>query len=201
MNDLYALALIQLLGAMSPGPDSMLVMNNSLSGSKKLGVYTALGIVSALLIHVLYINLGISFLFLKCSNLLFFIKIIGALYLSFLGFKMIFTSKNIDSMNANIEMKSSLKAFQEGFFCNILNPKAILFLIGIFTLVINKKNELYYNVIYIAEILLIPFLWFFLISFLINIKIVKEKLVKFQKVIIFTMGIALIFFAIKLSFF
>jgi len=199
MTVLFSLALIQLLGSMSPGPDSMLVMKNSLIGSKKSGIYTALGICSALLIHILYINLGLLIFLKRFNNLFFYIKIIGSLYLSYLGFKMIFERNTVNNIKNNFEIKSSFKSFQEGFLCNIFNPKAILFILGIFSLII-KNNSFYHNTIYIIEIIAIPFIWFYFLSLFINIKVIKNKLIKIQKTLLKLTGIVLIFFAIKLLF-
>ncbi len=198
MGTFFTLAIIQLLGSVSPGPDSMLVINNSLTGSKKNGIFTALGIVFALLVHVVYINLGIAVLISKSDKILFYIKIAGAIYLSYLGIKMILSKKITQDIQDKFVVKSSYQAFQEGFLCNLLNPKAILFLLGVFTLVINDSNTFFSNAMYAIEILLIPLLWFFLLSYLINIKAVKEKLLKIQNIIVIFMGMILIAFAVKL---
>ena len=138
MSVFISLAVVQLLGAMSPGPDSMLVIKNSLTGSKKLGIYTSLGIICALFIHILYINFGLITFLTNFNNFYFYFKIVGSLYLSYLGFQMIFAKASLRGVENTFEKKSNLKAFQEGFFCNILNPKVILFLLGIFTLLIKK---------------------------------------------------------------
>ena len=56
------IAVISLLAAMSPGPDFIVVTKNSLSGSRGVGLCTALGVGLGILSHVTYSLIGIGFI-------------------------------------------------------------------------------------------------------------------------------------------
>ena len=49
------LAIIQMLGVMSPGPDFTVVMRNSLIYTRRIGIFTAIGVTLGILVHLTYI--------------------------------------------------------------------------------------------------------------------------------------------------
>lgn len=200
MGDLLTFALIQLLGAMSPGQDCFLVIKNSLSGSRKTGIFTAIGISTALLIHLTYIILGFSIFIIKYRYIFLSIQYIGATYLCYLGIKALLGKAKQDDID-NKNKKNVAKAFKEGFICNLLNPKAIFFLLGILSMILKNNTSLSNRLFMGAEVFVIPFIWFSFLSWIINIETIKNKLEKFQNVVIKIMGMALIAFAFKLLFF
>ena len=89
MTELLAVITITMLAVVSPGPDFAMVTRNSPLLSRRAGVLTALGIGAGVCIHVAYTILGIG-LVIRQSILLFSIlKLGGAAYLVWLGFKML----------------------------------------------------------------------------------------------------------------
>lgn len=197
MNDLFAFALIQLLGVMSPGQDSILVMKNSITGSSKTGIFTAIGISSALLIHLIYINLGFSIFITRHKNFLLAIQYLGALYLCYLGIRALLNKSNSNEIELT-NKKNIYRAFKEGFICNLLNPKAIFFLLGIFSVILKDNTSVSTRLFLGGEVIMISLLWFTILSIIINIETIKIYMERFQNIIIKIMGIALIGFAIKL---
>jgi len=202
MYSFFTLGIIQLLGSISPGPDSMLIIKNSLSGSQKHGIFTAIGIASALIVHISYINLGLASVILYSKSLFNIIRISGAIYLIYLGIKAIFSkiTKNTQNQKNQLLNKTPFNALKEGFICNLLNPKAIFFLIGIFTLVTKQKTSILTRFIYGIEIVFIPLIWFSFISCFLNIKLIKTYLNQAQIIILRITGAILIFLGIKLLF-
>jgi len=199
MGDLLTFAFIQLLGAMSPGQDSILVMKNSITGSRKTGIFTAIGISSALFIHLIYINLGFSIFITRYKNILLIIQYLGASYLCYLGIKSILNKEKSDDLELKSK-KNSYMAFKEGFICNLLNPKAIFFLLGILSLTLKSNTSILKKLFIGGEVITIPLIWFTILSIIINIEAIKKYMTKFQNVIIKVMGVVLIAFAIKLFF-
>ncbi|NGX52478.1 MAG: Threonine efflux protein [Candidatus Anoxychlamydiales bacterium] len=199
MDDLLTFAFIQLLGAMSPGQDSLLVMKNSITGSRKTGIFTAIGVSTALLIHLIYINLGFSIFITRYKNVLLIIRYLGATYLCYLGIKAILNKEKSDDIEIK-NKKNAFLAFKEGFVCNLLNPKAIFFLLGILSMTLKENTSIFTKLFIGGEVIIIPLIWFTILSILINIQAIKNYMTKFQNVIIKVMGIVLIAFAIKLFF-
>ena len=60
LSSFLTLAVIQILGVMSPGPDFAVVMRNSLVFSRKVGIFTAIGAAFGTLVHISYILLGVG---------------------------------------------------------------------------------------------------------------------------------------------
>ena len=61
ITQFFSVGIIVILGAMLPGPDFAIVVNNTLLHSRRSGLFTALGITSACLIHITYCSLGLAF--------------------------------------------------------------------------------------------------------------------------------------------
>ncbi len=132
----YEILISFLLAAMaltiSPGPDNIYVLTQSLVHGKKHGIVTVLGLVSGVLVHTTLVAFGISAL-LKNSEILFIaIKVLGACYLWYLAFK-IFQSNAAINLNTNTISKKSLPSlYKQGFLMNVLNPKVSLFFLAFF---------------------------------------------------------------------
>jgi RhtB (resistance to homoserine/threonine) family protein len=197
------LGLIVLLGAMSPGPDFVIVTKNSLSGSRRLGILTGLGIAFALLVHISYTSLGLAVIIHKSKALYLTIKIVGAAYLIYLGLQMIRGRKRASSSakkEYNHRILTDKKAFVGGFLCNLLNPKASLFIMGLFTQVIQPNTSLGALLLVALEIMLITFFWFAFLSYILTHKAFSHKFHAYQSYLNLIMGILLIGFAFRILF-
>ena len=127
------ISLAHLAAVISPGPDFVMVVKNALSYSRKIGVYTAIGIGSGIIVHVSYTFFGLGY-FIQ-ENTIFFkvIQYLGAAYLFYMGFTALFSSSSKHQLVKDaqtIKNISASKAFQIGFLTNVLNPKAALFFFG-----------------------------------------------------------------------
>ncbi len=203
-------ALFAFLAAISPGPDFALVSKNSLLVSRKIGIYTAVGIVLGLAIHIVYALLGFSVIIKESVLIYSIIKYAGAIYLAFLGSQMLMASRKksvvlcgIDDYKKREEERqlSSSRALLSGFFCNALNPKASLFILSFFSQIIDREVSRIDQVIVSLEILLITFIWFITLSIVFSHQIIRKKFVKSQKYVHIVMGLFLISFSLKLAFF
>lgn len=201
---LFSIAIITLLGAMLPGPDFAIVVRNSLFHSRKSGFFTSLGISTAILVHMTYCILGLAVVILHSIVLFNLIKYVGASYLIYLGVKILLSKQpnTITSTKGKIK-KSSLSnftSFKQGFFCNLLNPKATLFILSLFTVIIKPGTPIYWELIYVLEILLITIGWFFCLTIILSHPKIKNVLEKAEKYIAKLLGISLIGFGILLAF-
>jgi RhtB (resistance to homoserine/threonine) family protein len=177
-STLIALIVMQALAVISPGPDFAIVVRNSLLYSRKAGVFTALGIASAVWIHVAYCSLGLGYLIGELPWLLAGIKVLGCSYLIYIGVKGLratptpLASEGESSKN---EQYSSRAAFQAGFLTNVLNPKAILYFISVFTVVVDRETPFSTLLVYGAFIVAITLLWFLGVAYGLSTPSVREK--------------------------
>lgn len=118
--------------AISPGPDNIYVLMQSIINGKKYGIATALGLVSGCLVHTTLLAFGVSVLIKENDFIYLGIKIFGAIYLLFLAYKVFRSPAEIIIGNEKIESKSTGQLFKQGFIMNVLNPKVTIFFLAFF---------------------------------------------------------------------
>lgn len=129
---IYTFLLATSVLAISPGPDNIYVLMQSLSHGKKYGLATITGLMAGCLVHTSLVAFGVSAI-LKQSDILFFsIKLLGAVYLFFLAFKVWKSSVDIHLKSGLVEKKSIVALCKEGFMMNVLNPKVSIFFLAFF---------------------------------------------------------------------
>jgi len=205
LANLTAVAVVSLLAAISPGPDFFVVLRNSLSYSRKAGLMTALGVSVALLVHLTYTLVGIGVLIAESVFLYSLIKYAGVAYLFYLGASGLISSfKKSEALTLKYAKEntdiSAYKAFRQGFLTNLLNPKAAVFFISLFSQFIDSTTPALLRVEYAFINWSITLSWFLFLSFLITSKGFVGKINKFRIYIDRVMGGALMFLSMKLLF-
>jgi len=132
MEVLISFVIAVSLLAISPGPDNIFVLMQSVIYGKKYGLATILGLMTGCIVHTIFLAVGISAIIKNNSNLFFAIKLFGALYLLFLAYKVYNSSSEISFCADKIEKKSSFQLFKIGFIMNVLNPKVTIFFLALF---------------------------------------------------------------------
>ena len=118
--------------AISPGPDNIYVLVQSVTNGKKYGLATVCGLITGCIIHTTLLAFGVSAIIKANENIFLGIKILGACYLFFLAYKVYKSSASL-KLESNPESKRSLKGlFVQGFFMNVLNPKVTIFFLAFF---------------------------------------------------------------------
>jgi len=126
---LYAFVISSLVLTISPGPDIIYVLSQSIIKGKKSAIMVSLGLTSGLLIHTFFISIGLSLIIIENKEYLFFLKILSVMYFLYLIFK-VYINRNID---LNFEKKNTNRnEFYKGLVMNLLNPKVGLFFIALF---------------------------------------------------------------------
>lgn len=133
---ILSFTLIALLLVISPGPNGLLIAKTVPSQGKKAGFSNVLGFIAAFYIHGALSILGISVLLTNSAELFFIVKVIGALYLSWIGIKSLisayYNNENKKVKIDTINNKTLKKSFLEGFLTNVLNPKVSMFYLAAF---------------------------------------------------------------------
>jgi threonine/homoserine/homoserine lactone efflux protein len=118
--------------ALSPGPDNIYVLVQSMTNGKASGLATVCGLITGCIIHTTLLAFGVSVIIKENATLFYIIKLLGALYLLFLAYK-VFKSDAQLHLESNVVPKKSLKdLFIQGFFMNVLNPKVTIFFLAFF---------------------------------------------------------------------
>ncbi|MBC8757342.1 LysE family translocator [Kordia sp. YSTF-M3] len=118
--------------ALTPGPDNIYVLMQSIVNGRKYGIATVLGLMTGCIIHTSVVAFGASTILKQNPTLFFIIKLFGALYLLYLAYKVFNSSGDIELGNGAIPKKSVFQLFKQGFIMNVLNPKVTLFFLALF---------------------------------------------------------------------
>ena len=205
IEQFISIVIIHLFAVISPGPDFAVVVKQSLKG-RPSGVFTSLGIALGILFHASYCILGVSYFIIENNYIFNTIKIAGGLYLCFLGVSSFLSNRNIPQINKDNfdkqEQQSSIikNDFFIGFVTNLLNPKATLFFLSLFVLVIDINTSLYSQIFYGFWMSMITGLWFCLVSLLISSYYLNIFINRYFTLLNKIMGVLLIFISMKIIF-
>ncbi|WP_422424740.1 LysE family translocator [Bacillus sp. PSXD-155] len=121
-----------------PGADTMYIVGRSISQGRKAGVYSVLGIITGSLVHTLLVAFGLSIILTKSVLLFNTIKVIGVIYLVYLGIKMILDKTNVAFQDSSNKLNIR-KIYLQGLLTSLTNPKVSLFFIAFLPQFIDTK--------------------------------------------------------------
>lgn len=117
--------------AISPGPDNIYVLTQSIVNGKKYGLATVFGLISGCLVHTTLLAFGVSAIIKESENIYFIIKLFGALYLLYLAYQ-VYKSEAKILLTDKAVKKTTIQLFKQGFIMNVLNPKVTIFFLAFF---------------------------------------------------------------------
>ena len=118
--------------ALSPGPDNIYVLMQSITNGRKYGIATVCGLISGCLVHTTLVAFGVSAIIKESDTLFFIIKSLGAIYLLYLAFKVFKSDATVSLSNDAAPKKSLIQLFKQGVIMNVLNPKVSIFFLAFF---------------------------------------------------------------------
>jgi threonine/homoserine/homoserine lactone efflux protein len=126
----YLLACLVLI--LTPGPDMMFVLGQTLAGGARRGWAATLGIYAGALVHILLAVLGLSALLAASPGLFLAVRLAGAAYLLWLGIGALRGALHSTDPAAPRppETRPGKAAFWQGALTNLLNPKVALFFLA-----------------------------------------------------------------------
>ncbi|HAX91084.1 MAG TPA: hypothetical protein DCY07_02610 [Rhodospirillaceae bacterium] len=193
------------LAVISPGPDFVVAVRNSVAHSRRAGLFTALGFGLSILVHVSYTVAGIAALIAQSILLFNVIKYAGAAYLIYLGIQALRSrgmGKAAVDHALNAEKKSRMSdkaALSSGFLTNVLNPKATLFFLAIFSQIIRIDTPVVWMVVYGLTCSFIITGWFSLVAFVLTQARVRNAFLKATKWIDRGCGLVLVALGVKVA--
>lgn len=200
LGSVATVAVISLLAAISPGPDFAIVTRNCLRGTFRAGFLTSLGITCALLVHVAYCLFGIAIVIQESPTLFLVLKYLGAGYLFYLGIMLLKEKMSPEGAPEIAKETKKHKPFLSGFLCNLLNPKATLFVLSLFTQFVDSGMHFVWKAMMGSIFAMTTFVWFVLLSYLITHRLLQKHFAKFQMVITKAMGAILCVLAVYVAF-
>ncbi len=163
-----------LLGAMSPGPSMMVVINNAIFKNKFNGILTAFGHGFGIGIYALFAVIGIGIVI--ETNIIVFntLKTLSVIFLFYLGIQNILKRSQIKLKKNKIEF--GVQSFIQGFSISILNPKILIWFIAIYSQFMSLNNDIYFNLSLVLIASIVDALWYLLLVNIVTSKGILELL-------------------------
>lgn len=131
IENLISFSIASVLLALSPGPDNIYVIAQSLANGAKSGIATTAGLISGCIFHTTLLAFGISAIITSSENLFYGIKVFGAIYLLYLAYK-VYSSNHKISITDKAPKKTNFQLFKQGIIMNVINPKVMVFFLAFF---------------------------------------------------------------------
>ncbi len=163
------------LAVMSPGPNFLMTLRNSVMHSRRAGVYTAAGLALGDCVHATYCLVGIAVVISQSILLFNAIKTAGAAYLIYVGIRSLRAQKRTTEDHAHRPLRGMAprEAIRAGFLTDVLNPKVTLFFLALFTQVIRPETPTWQQALYGLTVVGIEFAWMALVAVAISQRTVK----------------------------
>ena len=205
IDQFLIIATAHLLAVISPGPDFMLISRQSFLYGRVSAIYTSIGISFGILFHVAYCIFGLGYILSEFNEVVFFLKLACGFYLFYLGIISIFVSdKSNHLINENQTLKSNsisiANSFKTGFITNLLNIKATLFFLSLYSFMLtsNPDTLLSFQIFCGLWMVVVTGLWFIFVSIFLTNSIFKNIIENHYLLINRIMGILIIYIAFKL---
>ncbi len=186
----------------SPGPDFVIAVRNSILYSRKIGLFTALGFALGIVVHMTYTLFGLAVVISQSVILFNLIKYAGAAYLFYMGIKALRSKgfkENMSETKTTTKAMTSLDALWSGFLTNVLNPKATIFFMAIFSQFIGPETTITVQFIYASTCVIMTGIWFSIVAVVLTNQKIKSAFLRFTKWIDRVCGCLLIALGIKLA--
>ena len=115
---------------LTPGNDTVFILSKSLAQGRRAGIISALGIASGSVVHTLLAAFGLSMFIAKSPMLYNLVKYAGAIYLLYLGYKMIIQKAELNTNLKQLIGSANSRIYRDAIITNLLNPKVALFFIA-----------------------------------------------------------------------
>ncbi|HUP90880.1 MAG TPA: LysE family transporter [Solimonas sp.] len=190
-------AVAHLLAVMSPGPDFAMVTRQTLAFGRAAGLWTAWGIATGIVFHVGYGLFGLGWLIQQVPALLEILRYAGAAFLLWMGWGALRAKPaDLSAQREAAAAPAARQTFGVGVMTNLLNPKATLFFVALFSTVITAGTPVGLRVALGAWIILSTGAWFSVVAVTLGHARVRQGLRRYAHWIDRAMGVILVALAL-----
>ena len=190
-----------LIGAMTPGPSLIVIIYLTNSKNFVSGFIASLAHGFGIFIYALISIFSLSFVINLLPTAIPIIQILGAIFLIYLGYKILFLKipKKVINNKRKIP-ETTIESIFLGLTTSLINPKILIFFTSIFSQFISQDYSIYtkFGMALLAGI--IDSTWYILVCYSVSIKIVENYIKSKQKLIFLILGTILIIFSFYLAF-
>ncbi len=126
--------------ALSPGPDNVFVLVQTISYGKRKGMAIVCGLILGCILHTSIVAFGLSSFIQSSPKLLFALKLTGAFYMLYLAYTTYNSKQELDINKQSDNGTTFFRLFKRGFVMNIINPKVSFFFMAFFPAFLFSTN-------------------------------------------------------------
>jgi RhtB (resistance to homoserine/threonine) family protein len=189
------------INAVIPGADFAMVLRQSIAHGRRAALFTSAGIATSILVHGSYTLLGVGMIVGQSLLLFNILKWAGAAYLVWLAISALRSAPPTPPDEADVASarRGDFAAFALGFLTNLLNPKAVLFFLALFTTLVSAHTQMDIKAIYVVAMSIMLFAWFALVSIFFTTASVRQSFFKLGRWFNRVTGITFIALAIRVA--
>lgn len=189
------------INAVIPGADFAMVLRQSIAQDRRAALFTSAGIATSILVHGSYTLLGVGVIVGQSLLLFNILKWAGAAYLVWLAIAALRSPPPTPPVIGDVQetRRSDWAAFGLGFLTNLLNPKAVLFFLALFTTLVSAHTGGDIKVIYVLCMSMMLFAWFALVSIFFTTERVRQGFFRLGRWFNRVTGITFILLAIRVA--
>jgi Putative threonine efflux protein len=189
------------INAVIPGADFAMVLRQSIAQGRRAALFTSAGIATSILVHGSYTLLGIGVIVSQSLLAFNIIKWIGAAYLVWLAISALRSPAPQPPAEDDLAAakRGDFAAFALGFLTNLLNPKAVLFFLALFTTLVSAHTSGDIKVLYVLCMSLMLFAWFALVSVFFTTPSVRQGFFRFGRWFNRVTGITFLVLAVRVA--
>ncbi len=193
------------LAAIAPGADFACVLRESISFGRRAGIITALGVGSAIMVHVAYTVAGVGLIIAQSILIFTIVKWCGAAYLVYLGLRSL-TSRRKPLSNGDHaiaapagQSRGAAMSYGVGFLTNLLNPKATLFFVSLFATIVSHETPVLTQLAYGASLAVFLALWFSFVAIFLTMRSMRSAYERMGHWIDRATGLVLIALGVRIA--
>jgi threonine efflux protein len=185
-----------------PGPNFVAVTQYSLSDSRRTGFYITLGVSVGAATWATASLVGISALFAYAGWLYDAIRVVGGLYLIYLGGRVIVSSLGVQKQTSTPAPKigKGKSAFRLGLFTSFSNPKTAAFFSSLFVMSFPPQAPIWFYLLVIGMVFSASVIWYGLVAYFFSIERVQVVYQRFRQVTDKLTGAIFIYLGARLAF-
>ena len=181
----FQIFFVCLLGAISPGPSMVVVINNAVFKNRYHGIMTSIGHGIGISVYAIFAVIGIG-LIIEANIILFnSIKLISIAFLFYLGVTSLRNNQKIQFNKK--ELNRGITSFLQGFSISILNPKIFAWFVAFYSQFMSASNDIKFNIYLVLIAGIVDSCWYIILTLSVtsgmSLAFIKSRSVNLQKII------------------
>lgn len=164
-------------GAASPGPSFVMVARTAIASSRPDGIYAAFGMGIGGLVFATTALLGLHGLLLAVPSLYWALKILGGLYLAYLGLRIWLNAKKpliSDTIESISSTTTAIQSFALGLTTQISNPKTAVVYASVFAAFLPAESSLVFSFGVASLVFMIETVWYTLVALILSSNVPRQ---------------------------